>query len=224
MRVLLLTTSYPSIAYPVSGIFIQRMLQQLPESVRITVVTPDSDHPDSAIISGPIKTIRFRYAPRSRQILAHKPGGLPAALQGELRNGGLIPSLLMAMSWATIVQAFKNDLIHAQWSVCGVMAGLVGVITNKPVITTLRGTDILWAGVSPAFRQTVKSCGWLSARVVTQSYAMADQLGRWFPHFRKKIVVIPNGVGGRYPPTQTQRGQAFTIGVVGNLIPLKRNF
>ena len=82
MRLLVLTTSYPSSNYPASGIYIKRMLHELPKKVQVTVLTPACDRTmDGPAASQGIRVRPIRYAPQSWQILSHRPGGIPAVLR-----------------------------------------------------------------------------------------------------------------------------------------------
>ena len=177
MRLLVLTSSYPTAANPGGGIFIRRMLEHLPAEIQITVLTPDTQHGHSHQQFGErIMLKRFRYAPRPLQILANQFGGIPAALKSRPWLLLLLPAWALAMFGAALMMSRKADLIHAHWSVAGLIGGLAGWITGTPVVTTLHGTDVVWAERFFALRWILASCIRMSTRIVAVSSAMSWRL------------------------------------------------
>jgi glycosyltransferase involved in cell wall biosynthesis len=223
MRILVLATSFPSNVYPHSGIFIRRLLERLPKDIFITVLTPDLDQPGEFRGYGNRLVVRaFRYAPRPWQTLAHGEGGIPVALRRRPWQWALVPVFCMVMFVQTLKFARCADLIHAHWSVCGVIAGAAGRLMGKPVMTTLRGTDVSAAEKSLLFRWAIRCCGIFSDHMVAVGQAMARRIAGWLPGKRDKIAVIANGVGDSFrDKTQIGARQPFTVGVIGHLIALK---
>jgi glycosyltransferase involved in cell wall biosynthesis len=227
MRLLVLTTSYPTPDNPGGGIFIPKMLAHLPASMEIVVVTPDTPDGHCAEIgSAGLCIERVRYAPKALQIVANRPGGMPAALKRSPWLMLLLPVLTLAMFIAVLRLAGKNDLIHAHWSVCGVMAGLAGRLKGVPVVTTLHGTDVAWAQRFGLWRIILVLCLRLSGRVVAVGSAMTQRLQAGWPRWRHKIEMIPNGVSCAYFSVPARDfsgdGDEFIFATVGNLIPGKR--
>ncbi len=230
MRLLVLTTSYPTADNPGGGIFIRRMLEHLPDHVRITVVTPDTQEATRRSGSGSsnhiLRIIPVRYAPKKLQVLANRPGGIPAAMTSAPWLTILAPIWALMMFFKTLRLAGKSDLIHAHWSVCGLIGGLAGRLTGTPVITTFHGTDVKWAERSDLFRLIIRSCFQLNVRIVTVSSAMADRLRSEWPRWRHKILSIPNGVSHDFFNSNTERraveGPGLVFCTVGNLIESKQ--
>lgn len=227
MRLLVLTTSYPTTDNPGGGIFIREMLEHLPASIEIVVVTPDT--PDENVIKFArygLRIERVRYAPKLFQMLANRPGGIPAALKAFPWLILLLPIWALAMFTATLRLAGKHDLIHAHWSVCGVIAGLAGRLKCVPVVTTLHGTDVDWAERFGLFRMILMLCFKLSSRVVAVSTSMAHKLQSRWPRWRHKIQTIPNGVSRAYFSVPEKdiviNSDEFVFASVGNLIPGKQ--
>ena len=82
MRLLFITTSYPSKKYPSSGIFVHllaKSLQELGHDIRI--ITPADDEKHGYEIFDDIEIHRVWYAPKRMRILAQRPGGIPAAIK-----------------------------------------------------------------------------------------------------------------------------------------------
>ncbi len=223
MRLLVLTTSFPSTAYSRSGIFVRHLLEALPDAIQMTVLTPDLDRPGVFMgEDGRMEVRGVRYAPRAWQTLAHGEGGIPVALRSRPWRWALVP----VFCWAMFVQALRYgrraDLIHAHWSVCGVVAGLAGRLMGKPVVTTLRGSDVAAAEKSLLFRVAIFLCGLFCDRVVTVGQAMFRRVAAWLPGKSGLLAVIYNGVGATFRGmAQKDERRFFTVGVVGHLIAIK---
>ncbi|MBF0428731.1 MAG: glycosyltransferase family 4 protein [Magnetococcales bacterium] len=220
----MVTTSYPLRPDSVSGIFIQRLVNHLPEDVKVTIITPCGTQPMTIPTQKNRHVIEFRYAPYSWQTLAHQPGGLPVAFKNHPARLLLLPPFLLSLFWNILTTARQADLIHANWSVVGIVAGLAGWITSRPVITTLRGEDINRARSSILYRLLFKLCLRLNQKIVTVSDAFAILLRQWEPNRSQDIVMIPNGLdtplftpSTASPPTQSEP----LLITVGSLIPRK---
>jgi glycosyltransferase involved in cell wall biosynthesis len=227
MRLLVLTTSYPTTDNPGGGIFIREMLEHLPAPIEIVVVTPDTpDVHDAELGQSSLRIERVQYAPKALQILANRPGGIPAALKTFPWLILLLPAWALAMFTATLRLSGKHDLIHAHWSVCGVIGGLAGRLKRVPVVTTLHGTDVDWAERFSLFRMILMLCFSLSGCVVAVSTAMAHRLQSRWPRWRHKIQTIPNGVSRAYFSVPAKdlstNSNEFVFASIGNLIPGKQ--
>jgi glycosyltransferase involved in cell wall biosynthesis len=194
MKILLVTTSFPVKEGASSGVFIERLAQRLGRKCYLTVLAPAADTPIYESNNKPYNLIVFGYAPIKWQILAHGGGGIPAALAAHPSTLLLLPFLLISMFVNCVRHVDKADIIFANWSVCGVIAGLVGQLYGRPVITTIRGEDGNRAQVSRVHNLLINLCFRLNKRVVTVSDDIAKSLSELFPAMTAKIVMIPNGV------------------------------
>lgn len=222
MRLLVLTTSLPSQAYPWSGIFIQRLISNLPPDIKTTTLSPASDKAHAQTI--PLKGIRnryFRYGLRQWQYLAHSPGGIPGSIKEKPFTWLLIPFFSASMFCNTMIFARKADVIHAHWSFSGLIAGMVGKLYGLPTIVTLRGSDVRWAARNVFFRKIIDGCIKLNTQVVTVGEDLADQVRKWVPAGWKRVEVIPNGVDERFSSIQKKFTSVRNVTVIGNLIGSK---
>ncbi len=196
LRVVLLTTSFPLSRGSRSGIFIKKMVENLPDPVQVTVLTPDSSSEPAAASEQESRftLVRFRYAPKNWQQLAHGSGGIVAALSQRQPVCLLIPVFLCAAFLTSCRHAFKADVLHANWSINGVIAGVAGLLTRTPVITTLRGSDVNLMEKSWLMRQLVSICFRLSSSIVTVSPSLQSVLCSRFPLQAPKVQVIANGI------------------------------
>lgn len=198
LRVAVLTTSFPLSDDSVSGVFIQRLVQQLSHYVEISVITPDTAQPVSEQHNTGYKLLRFRYAPRNWQLLAHQPGGIPMALATNRVLLLLLPMFLLSMFFASLRISKRVDLIHANWSINGIIAGVAGLLTKTPIVTTLRGSDVARAKRRLIDRYWLRLSGRLSTRLITVGTGLKDTVSIQCPFLAEKISVIPNGVGDEF--------------------------
>ncbi len=192
MKILVLTTSFPLVRESLSGIFIKKMVEHLGADFQVTVLTPDSSRePDS--VTG-YSLIRFRYGPKKWQQLAHGSGGIMTALTHKHPACLLLPVMLGAEFLACLRHGRHADIIHANWSINGVIAGIAGIINRKPVVTSLRGTDVNLMHSSRLMRILVYLCLLLSDRIVTVSPSLKQLICDRFPKYRAKVLCIGNGI------------------------------
>ncbi len=222
IRLTVLTTSFPLSPDSVSGLFIQRLVTHLPAAIETTVITPCATTPIRSQAQSCFKLHCFRYAPVSWQRLAQQPGGIPVALRKRKSLYLLVPFFLMAMFLACLRVARKSDVIHAHWSVNGVVAGLAGWLTRTAVLTTLRGEDVNRLERSRLSALFLRLCLLLNRRVVTVSSALRRTVARRYPAQAHKLVMIPNGVDGTLLSLRPRGGgDGIRLLTIGSLIARK---
>ncbi len=223
LRVLVLTTSFPLNADSSSGIFVARFLDHLPAEISAIVLTPATPSVVSPLRRGRHVVYPVAYAPRRYQNLAQEPGGIPAAVGRNPMLWVFVPCLFASLLIQTVRKARECDLIHANWSVCGVIAVLVGKTLGVPVVTTLRGEDVSRAIRGGFARAVLKVCAKWSERVVAVGIGVARNVLTIAPRVRG-LCVIPNGTA---PPAERTESEAkrtevgLTLITVGSLIPRK---
>lgn len=225
MKILLLTTSYPLSTASVSGSFVKRLVDNLPESCGATVLTPSSA--DTSIAPGECRTaniVAYRYAPKRLEVLAHRPGGIPAALQGNKLLYLMVPMLLVSALFHALKLGRRHDVLHANWAINGVIAGLASGILRRPLVTTLRGEDVARAKINKVESAILFLCLRMSDLVVTVSSEMSDWLQERFPKIQNKIRVIENGVDEsllRIVIPRVREDGLVRLVTIGSLIPRK---
>ena len=218
----MLTTSYPSQASPVSGLFIASLAGGLLRHVRVSVLVPAGMQADASTGPWPEATF-FHYAPRRFRILAHGPGGIPAVLRANRLAVLLVPALLISMAWAAWRDSADCRGIIANWSITGVIGGVIGRMRRCPVVAVLRGEDVRRAASDRIFGGLLRACVRLCNATVTVSEAMANTMQAEMPQWADKIHYIPNGVSQgllnieRLPRTSDGLRLLF----IGSLIPRK---
>lgn len=223
MRVVVLTTSYPLSPSSHSGIFVKRLVDHLPAHVTPLVLTPCArGHDRRAIHSAGVHC--FRYAPKSMQRLAHGPGGIPAALRSAPWLYLILPLLLLAAFFASWRMAKHADVLHGNWSINGVIAGLAARLRGKVAVVTLRGSDVSRAERSRLDRWLLRLCVRLNSKLVTVSHALRTGVERMAPEAANKVEVIPNGVDDVFFAINRDRmrgAETIKLMCIGNLIPDK---
>ena len=164
----------------------------------------------------------FRYAPRAWQGLTHSPGGIPAALKRHPAYVFVLFLMLLSLFISVYRRAGSVDVIHANWSLTGLICALAGRLRGCPVVTTLRGSDV---GRLESSRLTRLLTAWtlrLSHHTVAVSSAMLDELRARFPPYAHRMSHIPNGVDDVLCALPwPEVGDTLRIATVGNLIPGK---
>jgi glycosyltransferase involved in cell wall biosynthesis len=137
----------------------------------------------------------------------------------------LIPPFLLSMAWSVWRAARNADVVHANWAVCGCIAGLAGRARGVPVVTTLRGEDVTRAQRRWIEAAILSWCLHFSMRVVTVSQAFESWLREQFDRFAHKISVIENGVDAQFLRCGEQRTQSrsdsLRLVIIGSLIRRK---
>jgi len=176
-----------------SGVFVAKLVKHLPPHVRTTVVAPNAPcHKEE--LSTQSRLHAFRYAPSRLERLAHAPGGIPVALNKNPSLYLLVPSFLLGMFLGTLRQTRNADVIHANWTICGLIGGLVGLVMGVPVVTTVRGEDVARVRSSSLYRHLLSATVRLSSAVITVSDALRCDLVQWYPQHADTFHTIPNGV------------------------------
>lgn len=227
MRVLALTTSYPLHPGGSAGVFVQSLYRRLAAECAMNVVCPADRRTIKAAFDDSTATdIRIhavRYAPRAWRTLAQESGGVVSGLRRAPWSALLLPALLVSLFWRCLLHAGDADLIHANWAVCGVIAGAVGRLRRKPVVTTLRGSDVTRAAHSWLDRAVLDMAVQSSRTLICVSEAMAVRVRARFPHRTADIHACLNGVDEAFFQTGRTASDNSVLRVlaVGNLIRLK---
>lgn len=181
-RVLFLTSSYPSSANPVNGIFIADLAKAVAQTTPVSVIAP-------ALPGVPLREehdgVRVYRFPQSwfGVSLAGEPGGMLPALK---RHKWLL-FFLPLFCWSAlrllhqVVRQEKIEVIHAHWVIpMGVLTALYKSTMHKPLrlIITCHGSDLM------------KVSGWLMGRVKAFALRRADLVTMVSPAMPKKLIEI----------------------------------
>ncbi len=186
MKVLFLTHSFPRGPGDAAGSFVLRLAVALrEEGIDTSVVAPATRGvPDHAQLES-IKIERFRYAPRRYETLAYA-GNMATQFQASWSAKVTMLGFLGA-EFRCAVHARRSeepDLVHAHWWFPN---GLVGTwlsrMSNRPLVTTLHGTDVRLAR-SVAFSRP-------AFRHVLHHSAAVTAVSRWLAAEAQEVVAAP---------------------------------
>lgn len=221
LRVLVLSTSYPLRRSSSSGVFVRRLVEALSAHCAMTVLCPADVMPVPAGEGGAVEVVPFRYGPRRWQRLAQTAGGVLPALRAQPALFVLLPVFLGSLAFALLRRARHADVIHANWAICGALAGLLRGWHRRPVVVTLRGDDVTVAARSRVHRRLLQLAVGRATAVVCVAETMAQTLRAALPDCAGKVRVALNGVGGEFAAGTAGALAGSRLVFVGSLIPRK---
>jgi glycosyltransferase involved in cell wall biosynthesis len=163
MKVCVLTTSYPRDPTDVAGTFVKDAVDHLrAEGIEVAVVSPAT----------------FR----------HFGIAYGAGIVGNLRRSPwkalLLPLFLASYAHAARRAAKDADLVHAHW----LPSGLIAIVTRKPFVVQLWGTDVELARRAPRLARLVLRRSELTVCASTALADAARELGA------QDVRLVPSGV------------------------------
>jgi glycosyltransferase involved in cell wall biosynthesis len=178
MKVLFLTHNFPRQPGDAPGSFVLRLASALRgENIETSVVAPAArglaahDQFDGTPVE------RFRYAPRRYETLAYG-GNMATQVQDSWQAKVTMLGFLGAEFRSAVKarRAFEPDVVHAHWWFPNGLVGTwLGRMADKPLVTTLHGSDVRLARtvafLRPAFRHVLNH----SAAVTAVSHWLASE-------------------------------------------------
>jgi len=174
MKVVVLTTSYPSPEHPVAGNFVEAAVK----GVRARGVTVEVVSPSSFAHFG------IAYGDGIAQNLRRAPWKL-----------GLVPGFVAAYARAARRAARDADLVHAHW----IPSALAARATGKPYVLQVWGTDVELARRAPALVRPLVRGARLVVAASSYLAREAHVLGACSVEVVPAGVAVPEHVG---PPAQ----------------------
>jgi glycosyltransferase involved in cell wall biosynthesis len=194
MKVLFLTHSFPRQLGDTPGSFVLRLATALKrEGFDTRVVAPAAaGFPEHATLDE-VTVDRFHYAPRRFETLAYT-GTMASQVQASWSARFTLLGFLGA-EFRSAVRArreFKPDIVHAHWWFPNGLVGTwLGRMSNKPLVTTLHGSDVRLARTvalsRPAFRH------------VLHRSAVVTAVSRWLASEAQQVVSAPAPVVAPMP-------------------------
>jgi glycosyltransferase involved in cell wall biosynthesis len=170
------------------------LARELSKTHEVNVIAPGAKGLKVYETIGSLKIFRFHYFfPHEYEKLAYGDGILNN-LGAKRKYRALVPPFTLSFLIKSIRIGSRCDLIHAQW----VFSGLIGLlgkrVHGRPVILTVRGSDInVEYGEAKSLEWVVpwvmRGCDYITAvskdlsRTVIERFGVAD-----------KITFVPNGV------------------------------
>jgi len=194
MKVLFLTHNFPRHSGDAPGSFILRLATALrKDGIETSVLAPASaDYAAHDSLDG-IPVERFHYAPRRFETLAYT-GNMASQVQASWSARVTLLGFLGAefRSAVRIRREFKPDVVHAHWWFPNGLVGTwLGRMSNKPLVTTLHGSDVRLAR-SVAFSRP-------AFRHVLHRSAAVTAVSRWLASEAQEVVSAPQPIVAPMP-------------------------
>lgn len=199
----------------------RRLVEALSARCAMTVLCPADDLPVPVGDGNAVEIVPFRYGPRRWQRLAQTAGGVLPALRAQPALFALLPVFLGSLALALLRHARHVDVIHANWAICGALAGLLRGLHRRPVVVTLRGDDVTVAARSRVHRRLLQLAVGRATAVVCVAETMAETLRATLPDYAGKVRVALNGVGAEFATGADVEQSGLRLVFVGSLIPRK---
>jgi len=214
----MLTTGYPRFEGDLFGFFVAELAQTLAaggDEVRV-LAPADPDAPSEEEQAG-VRIRRVGYVwPAGWQRLAYG-GGLVPNLRRRPYLAGLLPSFLACLARAVTDEARQADLIHGQWLISGLLGRWTRFSHRRPVVTTIRGSDLALLSGLPQSLACWLLAGFQGLTAVSQEIQgrlreMAPTLG----DSPEKVAFTPNGVNTDLFTPRSQAACRAELGLEGD--------
>lgn len=192
MKTVIITTGYPRFEGDLFGFFVADQARSLVRAGHgVAIIAPaDAQAPLREETDG-VSIRRVRYAwPQGWQKLAYGAGLVPNLRERPLR-AGLLPTLLVGLGWIGAAQAMEADVVHGQWVAAGLVGRLTRWLHGRPVVVTLRGSDLALLRGLPDWLAPRLLRGFDALTAVSQEMVDAA-LAYGLPP--GKVFLTPNGV------------------------------
>jgi len=162
MRIFVLTTSFPLYEGVVAGPFIFDQARFLVQAgVSVTVLAPHHSGAKKSEQLAGIFIHRAQYSwPAKWQRLCYG-AGIPTNLRQSWLARGQLPLLLISLLWHTLRLARQSDILHAHWSLAGLVAIVAGKLMNKPVVLMMHGAAVFVLKNNPLLRFVLKNADYV---------------------------------------------------------------
>ena len=193
MRILVLSSVYPSATTPTRGVFVRERTRHLSVHCGMEVVSPVPWFPFNRLLRGAARTLIPRLETQDG-ITVHHPRylsvpGVLKSLDGLLYFAGMLPYL------SRLMRRTPFDLIDAHFAYPDGLAGLLlARRLGVPFTVTLRGTEVPLSQLRlrrPQIKRVLRSAD----RVIGVSQSLAD-LAQRLGAPADRVRVIPNGIDG----------------------------
>lgn len=223
MKVLIVTTAFPRWLGDGRGNFVFEAAKAIKgQGWDVRVIAMHTPGASTHEWMDGIEVIRPRYLPEQWEILARESAGLPQAWRTNPWTRLAIIPFLVTHALAVMRYAADADIIHANWTLSGMIAWLTYWWHRKPFVVTVHGSDVFQATKSKLIREITRIV--LSSPKTRSIIAVSNALAN---HMKKmnlpgeKIYVIPDGVDVSFfhPPESDFRENEILY--VGSLTYLK---
>jgi glycosyltransferase involved in cell wall biosynthesis len=220
MKVCILTTAFPKGPGDERAPFIYEAAKALQTAgLKVRVIAMHRPGTKSHEYMEGIEVVRTRYLPEKWEVLQEEGGGIPIVWKKKpLARLALLPYTLI-QSIKLVKYASDCDIIHANWTLSGIIAWMTQFIHHLPFVVTVHGSDIYLGTRIRWIRWITKVILNKAAAVIAISHDLADRLVSLdIP--QNKISIIPEVIDiDRFLLNEQERENIILF--VGSLIPRK---
>lgn len=196
MNVLMLSPTYPLDESDFSAIFVKQLAEYLVKGgVSVTVLT-SSDRIDGrqGSVNG-VQVHRIRYFWRRWECLFYRPsGGIPQRIRDRSPALLLLPVFLFLYFVATLIRCRRFDVVHCHWLPTAFVAIIPCLLFRKPLVVTLRGSDVHMVQGSWFGRCCQRIPLAVGAHFISVNDDYATYHGGLLPDLQARVTPIPNGI------------------------------
>jgi glycosyltransferase involved in cell wall biosynthesis len=233
MRVLFITSAYPTHRDDARGIFIHRLARELcRKGIQVTVIAPGAPSAPSSETMDGVEIHRAKYWIQRWQHLATDLSGIMPTLKQRPWLLFQVPPLIMSLTWCAVQRARFFDLIHAHWLYPSGIAGIIAAkVRKRPFVVTSHGGDLNLARHSRILTVIARQLSRASDACIGVSRALCEQFRSYgIPEDKSLYIpvgaeVVDNLSGGVVDGCAELREFADFAGLrilyVGSLIPRK---
>jgi glycosyltransferase involved in cell wall biosynthesis len=225
LRILVLSTSFPSDDNDPSGVFIARLLNAIRKRGHfVKVIAPSNGIFYGERVVNGITTFRFPYfIPRSLERLTKGLGGIPENInQSWLARLQVLP-MMSAFLIATLSEIRSFDLIYANWLGAGIIGAFAKSLSGKPLVVSFRGDDGYLARDRVLWRVITKWVIRNSAALAPVSRQLNDIIiGLGTPAEKCFLPKFGVDVDMFHPPCKPEQSdESIRVIYVGAIVPKK---
>ena len=193
-KVLIITTAFPRWMGDGRGNFVYEAAQAVRrQGWQVRVIAMHTPGAKTHEWMDGIEVIRPRYLPERWEILAKDSAGLPQAWRtNPWTKLALIP-FLIRHTLAVLRYAREADILHANWTLSGMVAWLTRWVHRKPYVVTVQGSDVFQGLKIPLVRQFSAWALRHAHFVFALSRALAQEV-QAIGVAAEKVKIVPNGV------------------------------
>jgi glycosyltransferase involved in cell wall biosynthesis len=228
LRVCMLTTGFPRWRGDLFGSFVFELARALvARGTEVHVVAPhEHGLPRHESLDG-VLIHRFRYCVPTRWQRVAYGGGIPTNMRTSRLARLQVPLFLMGFAWRALWVTRRCDVVHCHWSISGLVGFLATRLWRRPLLLTVRGSDVHLLD-SPAMLWLHRHIyGWMH-HIIAVSTDIAGKLGGMGVD-PARVHRAFNGVDARFQPGDSAdaRGRTglpadrFIVLFVGLLVPVK---
>lgn len=200
MKVCILTTSYPRFEGDYAGNFIHNLAKELVKNkIKVSVVAPHDINTKNYEILDGVEVYRFQYWFTKKNQKVAYGGGMLYNLRESFFAKIQFPFFIIFLFLSCLRITKKNDFIHAQFLLTGLIGLFVKKITGKKLILTIHAGDLFGLEKIPFKRNIAKLIAFRTDKINCVSKYIKDRFlnllsSDVFLKIHDQIIVMPMGV------------------------------